>query len=660
MLLEKLILHNFGIYRGRHEIDLTPSKPNKPVVLFGALNGSGKTTLLDALQLVLYGKLAQCSNRRELPYDEYLRRSIHRGSDLRDGASIELKFRHRSGGMDHEYRVHRLWTATERSVKERLEVLRDDKPDSVLTEQWADFVEDLIPVRLSKFFFFDGEQIEALADLEKSAEVLATAIQSLLGLDLVDQLLIDLKVTERRNREKQKPAEEQAALETARAEVERLEGRAEEVRTQRASQTNLVERLGKQLKAHEESFRLAGGDAHSKRDQVESERRQVTKRIEEVEERLCSLAASDAPLLLVREFLDELAANSAPSAGADNRAVLELLETRDQQTLQIAKNSGAAAKVQKALRDFLTRDIAARRKTTSGTGGPKLSAAVLSDLGALRAGSLAEAAASINLLLREDERLKQNLAALDRKLAGIPAAESLATLLDQIEQTKKEQARAEGALAQLDDELRRVEAERERKWNAYARQSESDIDDHHKQEDATRIIAQSEAMRGILANFKIAAAERHVRRIEALILDGLKHLLRKDALISQLHIDPETYRMTLYDLHGQPLMTERLSAGERQLLAVATIWGLARAAGRPLPVVIDTPLGRLDSVHRNHLVERYFPAASHQVLLLSTDEEIDAAQYDKLRPSVGRSYVLRFHDELDSTIVERGYFFQAA
>lgn len=660
MLLEKLILHNFGIYRGRHEIDLTPSKPSKPIVLFGALNGSGKTTLLDALQLVLYGKLAQSSNRRELAYDEYLRRSIHRGSDPRDGASIELKFRHRSGGVVHEYRVHRFWTATERTVKERLEVLRDDKPDSVLTDQWADFVEDLIPVRLSKFFFFDGEQIEALADLEKSAEVLATAIQSLLGLDLVDQLLVDLKVTERRNREKQKSVAEQAALDAARAEVERLEVRAEEVRMQRASQTNLVERLGKQLKGHEEAFRLAGGDAHSKRDQVESERKQVTKRLEEVEERLCELAAGDAPLLLVREFLDELSTSGAPSVGAGSGPVVDLLEERDRQILQVAEKSGAGQKVQKALRDFLIQDIAVRRKTNTGPRGLKLDVAVLSDLGALRASSLAEAAASISLLLREDDRLRQTLAALDRKLAGIPAAESLTTLLNQIEQAKKEQARAEGALAQLNEELRRVEADRERKWNAYARQSESDIDDHHKQEDASRIVTQSESMRAILANFKVAAAERHVRRIEALILDGLKHLLRKESLISQLHIDPATYRMTLYDLHGQPLMPERLSAGERQLLAVATIWGLARAAGRPLPVVIDTPLGRLDSVHRNHLVERYFPAASHQVLLLSTDEEIDAVQYEKLRHSVGRSYVLRFHDDLDTTVVEHGYFFQAA
>ncbi len=48
-------------------------------------------------------------------------------------------------------------------------------------------------------------------------------------------------------------------------------------------------------------------------------------------------------------------------------------------------------------------------------------------------------------------------------------------------------------------------------------------------------------------------------------------------------------------------------------------------------MAIDTPLGRLDSEHRHHLVERYFPQASHQVMLLSTDTEIRQAEVTQLR-----------------------------
>lgn len=90
------------------------------------------------------------------------------------------------------------------------------------------------------------------------------------------------------------------------------------------------------------------------------------------------------------------------------------------------------------------------------------------------------------------------------------------------------------------------------------------------------------------------------------------------------------------------------------------LWGLARAAGQPLPIVIDTPLGRLDGSHREHLLKRYFPHASHQVILLSTDTEIDEQAYDRIAAYVGHSYRLEFDTrELgNATTVEPGYFWE--
>ena len=108
--------------------------------------------------------------------------------------------------------------------------------------------------------------------------------------------------------------------------------------------------------------------------------------------------------------------------------------------------------------------------------------------------------------------------------------------------------------------------------------------------------------------------------------------MRKDNLITDISIDPATYAVELRGSSGQQLAAGQLSVGERQMLAVAMLWGLARAAGQPLPVVIDTPLGRLDSSHRSHLLDRYFPQASHQVILLSTDTEVDAAACKRLKP----------------------------
>ena len=108
---------------------------------------------------------------------------------------------------------------------------------------------------------------------------------------------------------------------------------------------------------------------------------------------------------------------------------------------------------------------------------------------------------------------------------------------------------------------------------------------------------------------------------------------------------------------GEVIPTDRLSAGERQLLAISTLWGLARVSGRPLPNIIDTPLGRLDSKHRSNLIENYFPNASHQVIILSTDEEINQSYLEKLKTRVGKSYELYYSDETASTEIRDGYFF---
>ena len=58
MILDELVLHNFGVYRGRHVFELTPKSKDRPVILIGALNGSGKTTFLEGLQLAFFGKLS--------------------------------------------------------------------------------------------------------------------------------------------------------------------------------------------------------------------------------------------------------------------------------------------------------------------------------------------------------------------------------------------------------------------------------------------------------------------------------------------------------------------------------------------------------------------------------------------------------------------------
>lgn len=656
MILDQLTLHNFGIYHGLHEIPLTPRSKTKPITLFGGLNGSGKTTLLDALKLVLYGKHADCSNRRDLSYEEFLRRSIHRTVAPEDGAAIELTFRHHIDGVERTFRIRRVWHAKGRTVREHVEVHRDEQLDPVSTENWAELVEEFIPSRLSGFFFFDGEKIESLADLDRSAEVLGTALQSLLGLDLVDQLQTDLKVVERRNREKQRSQAEQEKLETVKAEVEQLKERYSEAITSRGSKINNVERKRKRVRELEEKFRRAGGELFNKRTEHEAERRTVKDRLDITYTHLRELAEGAAPLLLVRELLDEVASKSASPASKMKEELLTVLTSRDEKLLIEAKRAGAPSAVLARLERYLLQDRENRQPTSSDAPSIHLSEQADRDLAKLRETLLSEAQASSSVLISAVDSLIQELAQVDRTLAMMPDEEALSGVVRELEEARKVLLKAEAELQVAEDEVERLKQERDRKWEAYTKLVERDVDERFRQDEADRIIHHAQGIRSVMQQFRTQVTERHVRRIEQLILEGFSYLLRKESLVSRLSIDPATYHLSMFGRDGQPLSPERLSAGERQLLAISIIWGLARAAGRTLPVVIDTPLGRLDSVHRSHLVERYFPVASHQVILLSTDQEIDESGLNRLRSSVGNFYRLAYDGREQSSFVENGYF----
>src|SRR5207244_6885097 len=106
---------------------------------------------------------------------------------------------------------------------------------------------------------------------------------------------------------------------------------------------------------------------------------------------------------------------------------------------------------------------------------------------------------------------------------------------------------------------------------------------------------------------------------------------------------------------GHALSRQRLSKGEKQIFAISMLWGLARASARPLPTVIDTPMARLDATHRQHLVERYFPNASHQVVVLSTDTEVDRHYYQLLQPAIARAYHLDYDERTKVTKGVEGY-----
>ena len=118
--------------------------------------------------------------------------------------------------------------------------------------------------------------------------------------------------------------------------------------------------------------------------------------------------------------------------------------------------------------------------------------------------------------------------------------------------------------------------------------------------------------------------------------------------------------MVLFTNTGFAIPKESLSAGEKQLYAISMLTALARVSGKPLPFIIDTPLARLDSEHRSNLIARFFPSVGHQVIVFSTNTEIDQQYFAELRARISKSYMLRYDDAEGCTLVSPGYFWGRA
>ncbi|MGN2670784.1 AAA family ATPase [Aliivibrio fischeri] len=186
MLITKLTLNNFRVFRGVHEIDLQPEaaelsttggevRDAKPIILFGGLNGAGKTSILTAVRLALYGRQAFNQNLTNSEYIEAITDLIHKGvghGGVQDNASIALTFTYSNNGKESTYKVTRSW---KKDKKDNLSLERDDVVMSELNyEQCQGFLNELIPTGIADLFFFDGEKIAELAE-DESGKVLKTA-----------------------------------------------------------------------------------------------------------------------------------------------------------------------------------------------------------------------------------------------------------------------------------------------------------------------------------------------------------------------------------------------------------------------------------------------------------------------------------------------------
>jgi DNA sulfur modification protein DndD len=685
MWISSLELTNFKSYQ-RAVLEFPQPENGENIVLIGGMNGYGKTSILEAIYLCLYGKeaiphLARAGLKADdtRGYPSFLEKAFNGEAKIsgKDIMSVRMLISFsKTEAVDIQrrwyFRSNGTWTRDEEAVIKEIHrgvpsVPRKDGMANFSLNEYLD--EKFVPAHIAPFFFFDGEEVKKLADQER-IETVKQGLEQLLGVVLLRELANRLVGFESNKRSSVTSVNIDKVNELA-EEIATLEKSINALRAESASSAEKLRALSLQRISLIDRLTAAGGgrgDVAALKDLVE-EREGYRSALRDVQKKLEKILADKLPFhlvpsQLVQQFKTQLRKESALEAWNAERknfeqkvdrfteAFLKIEEPRIDPPLIEQQISPVRERIKKAweslfhpppehcaerfVHDYLSEQQ--RQKT-------------LAFLDSFSVGQQ-----DIHDLLSQQQNLRKLDEDLTRKIVrveGIDADGTLQELKRQLAQvdTHVNEAEAklrenERAIGGLDVTLSNVKA-------SYAREKEA----LEKSSPVLTLISKSERVRQVIDAVVPELFPLKVKSLSAAMTRVYKQLAHKKQ-VSEIVIENDG-ATKIIGRSGREISVDR-SAGENQIFATALIAGLAEVSGVKAPLVVDTPLGRLDSKHRENIFNFWISNPTRQVILLSQDKEIDAEFYSKIEHNVCATYLLSHTDigeDIGRTTVRAGKYF---
>jgi len=690
MHLVNLTIRNWGVFRGAHEFNLEPMRrpdrsdmkyppdisypPRRHVTVISGHNGAGKSTLFQALALALHGALALGDRVSRQAYADFLLNRLHRrsGGDtpvIADGihpsdeGSVALSFRYVQSGRPSLIQVERSWRRHDHadgihpSVLETLIVRQDGSAPDVDPADYQTWLNDLVPPGIAALCFFDAEQLSALTGPERHNGALGSALNRLLGLDLVERLQADLEYyTLRRGggqqveRLREKVIQYQTDLDALGAQLNQRRAEAEALAAGRAD-------LEAELAQQEYRLAAEGGSYAARRPELQRRLTAVQSEIESVSEQLRELSAGLLPFALAPELCQALSQRLAQEADLHRQRVAAAYWQEQVERVESSLQNGdlwQGLDVSGDARQVLARRLAGMLREP----GPFYAAGHQLPVHHLAQPEQAQVqewiAQALHVVPQQAQVLGRQLRGLrdeqnriEADLRRTPDDEALAPIHAEI--VRLEAAVADVHLQQksLDEQIGALQFQRDEQARRLRQASEQLA----AAQSAERQLALAQRSRLALRAYQDALTRQRLAALEDALVTTFNVLCRKEQLLAAVAINPDDFHVQLQSSDGHLLGLGDLSAGEQQLYGLALLWALRRVSGWLLPLVADTPLARLDEVHRRRLIHDYIPAVSDQVVLFATGAELDDELMGQAEPYLARVYRLDYSPASEETVV---------
>lgn len=658
MYFTKVELHNYGIYKGTHEMVLSNKTGERNITLVGGLNGRGKTTFHDAILLALYGKQAlKYINEKARSYDKLLLDHINKH------ATDNITYIAVSICLDDgtKLRIKRSWQAKGKKVDQETTVEKNGAIDKYLGESWSYYIEEILPFGIARFFFFNNEKITQLAD-DASFEQIKSSIKSAIGVSSIEKAINHADEVIRRKKSALQAFEKSEAYVSyhdVEEQIAYVDRRLEEA-TRNANDLELkCETVAAKLEAKEKEFWSSGGDLGRNRDAIKREMQKISAEVESIQEEILRLAIDAAtPLfmcrdLVVKSYNSEINLQQSEAKKYSEQVIFALHQQIIERLSASCLDDTALALVTSIVNDVLVGHVPAGE-------GEKyeknLSAASMMLYERLISSIFQSITQRIDSLVNHVDAQESEFLSLEAHL-GVADEKTLAMqLFEKLKAIEKEKALADAEYQRQVENIESLRRQREILVNRRIQLIKQIAEKENANDDNTRIVKYAAMSMEVLTEFKVRLQREKVAKLSATATACFKELVEKNSLVSRIQINPESLDVTILDLDGKELLKHQLSAGEQQMFAISIVWALALTSGYKAPVIIDTPMARLDSSHRANFVTKYLPAASSQVMVLSTDEEVYGRYLDLVRDNVVDYYTLLYREEEQCTSIVHGYF----